>query len=118
MRFGIAAENALGVPVPDLRRIAKRVGKDHDLAISLWAMDVHEAKILASMVDDPKLVTEEQMDTWAMDLYSWDICDQCCMNLFDRTPFVYSKAREWSMRSEEYCQAGRVRIDRGQRRTR
>lgn len=95
-RYGINTATALGVPIPELRRIAKRTGKDHGLAKALWATGVHEARILASMVDDPALVTRGQMDKWAAAFNSWDLCDQCCANLFEDTPFAWEKALKWS----------------------
>jgi 3-methyladenine DNA glycosylase AlkD len=100
--FGINPESALGIKIPVLRGMAKELGKDHELALALWASGVHEARILASMIDDPKLVTEEQLERWAADFNSWDLCDQCCGNLFDRTPFAYEKALEWSSREAEF----------------
>jgi 3-methyladenine DNA glycosylase AlkD len=101
-RVGIQAEQALGVPVPRLRELAKQIGADHQLAMQLWSSGIHEARILASMIDDPRQVTEQQMDRWAADFDSWDICDQCCGNLFDRTPYAYTKAIAWSAREEEF----------------
>ena len=101
-RFGINAGETYGVPVPQLRALAKAIGKDHALAEQLWISGIHEARILASMIDDPRLVTEEQLERWVAAFDSWDVCDQCCGNLFDRTPFAYRKALEWSERSEEY----------------
>jgi 3-methyladenine DNA glycosylase AlkD len=84
-RFGINPENTFGVSIPNLRKLARETGKDHALAQQLWASGIHEARILASMVDDPKVVTEEQMEGWVKDFDSWDVCDQCCSNLFDKT---------------------------------
>ena len=101
-RFGIAPARAWGVSVPDLRRIAKRIGKDHTLALEMWATGVHEARILASMIDEPGEVSGKQMDEWALEIDSWDLCDQCCGNLFDRTSLAYVKAVEWSGRGEEF----------------
>ncbi len=101
-RFGITAGETYGVPVPQLRALAKAIGTDHALAERLWNSGIHEARILASMIDDPRLVTEEQLERWVAAFDSWDVCDQCCGNLFDRTPFAYRKALEWSERSEEY----------------
>lgn len=101
-RFGIDTRTALGVSVTELRGLARRIGKDHDLAAALWDSDLHEARILASMVDDPSRVTEGQMETWISDVGSWDLCDQLCGNLFDRTPFAFDKALEWSRREEEF----------------
>ena len=101
-RFGINPERALGISIPDLRRMAKETGKDHLLARRLWDSEIHEARILAGMIDDPEGVSEEQMDRWAKDFDSWDLCDQCCSNLFDKTPFARQKAVEWAERREEF----------------
>jgi len=101
-RYGINPENTFGVSVPNLRQIAKEAGKDHALAQQLWSSGIHEARILASMVDDPRLVTEEQMESWVKDFDSWDVCDQCCMNLFARTEFATQKAAEWSSNDKEF----------------
>jgi 3-methyladenine DNA glycosylase AlkD len=101
-RYGINPRNTLGVPVPKLRGLGKEIGKDHALAMQLWASGIHEARILAGIVADPRQTTEEQMERWVSDIDSWDVCDQCCMNLFDKTPFAYRKAIEWSAREEEF----------------
>jgi 3-methyladenine DNA glycosylase AlkD len=101
-RFGINPENTYGVSIPNLRKIAKEAGKDHDLAQELWASGIHEARVLAGMVDDPKLVTEAQMEAWVKDFDSWDVCDQVCMNLFDKVPLAWQKVSEWSEREEEF----------------
>jgi 3-methyladenine DNA glycosylase AlkD len=101
-RFGISARNTLGVPIPALRELAKEIRVDHKLALDLWDTGIHEARLLAGFVDDPLLVTEAQMEKWAAEFDSWDICDQVCSNLFDRTPFAVKKASEWSKREEEF----------------
>ncbi|HZA40280.1 MAG TPA: DNA alkylation repair protein [Actinomycetota bacterium] len=101
-RFGINTELALGISVTQLRQIAKRIGKNHELALELWDSGIHEARILASIVDRPEAVTEQQMETWAEGFNSWDIVDQVCGNLFDKTPFAWDKAAEWSERPEEF----------------
>jgi 3-methyladenine DNA glycosylase AlkD len=101
-RFGIATDHALGISVNDLRKLARKIGRDHILAQQLWDTGIHEARILASIVDDPKAVTEEQMERWVADFDSWDLCDQCCGNLFDKTPFATRKVVEWSTRPEEF----------------
>ena len=95
-RYGINPNKTLGVSIPCLRNIAGEIGKDHFLAIQLWATEIHEARILASMVDEQQLVTEKQMERWVKDFDSWDVCDQCCMNLFEKTDFAYKKAVQWS----------------------
>ena len=101
-RFGINTSTALGIKVTQLRPLAKRIGRDHSLAADLWSTGVHEARILASMVDDPKAVDEDQMEAWAADFNSWDLVDQCCGNLFDRSPIAWEKAVEWSGRDAEF----------------
>jgi 3-methyladenine DNA glycosylase AlkD len=101
-RFGINSENTYGISIPELRRIAKETGRDHALAEALWETGVHEARLLACFVDDPKQVTETQMERWVADFNSWDVCDQCCSSLFDKTPFAYQKAVEWSGREAEF----------------
>jgi len=101
-RFGIKFTEAYCVGMPALRKYAKKFKNDHALALALWKSDVHDAKLLAAMVDDPAKVTETQMERWVKDFSSWDICDCCCGILFDKTPFAYKKAAEWSKRKEEY----------------
>jgi 3-methyladenine DNA glycosylase AlkD len=101
-RFGIKAEHALGVSIPDLRKMAKSIGKNHGLALRLWKTKIHEARILSSMIDKPERVTERQMESWVKDFDSWDLCDQCCGNLFDKTEFAHRKTIEWSERKEEF----------------
>lgn len=101
-RFGIDATHAIGVRLPELRKLAKIIRKDHALALELWDTGLHEARILASMIDDPAQVTEQQIDNWTKDFYSWDLCDQVCGNLFDRTPFAIAKAIEFSSHKEEF----------------
>jgi 3-methyladenine DNA glycosylase AlkD len=101
-RYGIRTEDAFGVSVYELRRVAKELGRDHDLALALWATGNHEARLLASMVDDPEEVTEAQMEEWAEAFDSWDICDQVTSNLFDKTPFAWAKVEEWSASPDEW----------------
>lgn len=102
VRYGITPERTYGVSIPNLRKIAKEVGKDHGLAQKLWTSNIRETRILASMVDDPELVTEEQVEKWVHEFDYWEICDQVCQNLFTYTTFAYQKAREWSKRNEEF----------------
>jgi len=101
-RFGIDNSKALGVRLPDIRKLAKLIKKDHDLAAGLWASNMHEARLLATMIADPAQVTPQQMDSWVHDLTSWDICDQACGNLFDKTPYVLEKALEYSASEKEF----------------
>jgi 3-methyladenine DNA glycosylase AlkD len=101
-RFGINSKNTLGIPIPVLRDIAKKEGKSHELALALWKSEIHEARMLAAFVDEPAKVSEQQMEEWVCDFDSWDVCDQVCSNLFDRTPFAHAKAAEWSGRKAEF----------------
>lgn len=102
-RFGIATGAALGgIPVPALRALARRLGRDHGLAEALWASGVHEARLLACMVDDPAAVTEEQAERWAAGFDSWDVVDTACGDLLDRTPLAWGRAVAWSQREEEF----------------
>lgn len=101
-RFGINTENVLCISMPVLRAFAKRVGRNHEVALQVWDTGIHEAKILAGLIDEPKKVTEEQMEKWVSGFDSWDVCDQVVMNLFDKTEFAYEKAEEWAKRDEEF----------------
>ena len=101
-RYGINPDKALGISIPTLRTMAREIGKDHQLAEELWASGIHEARILASIIDDPHRVTEEQMERWVTEFDSWDVCDQVCSNLFDKTTFAYQKAIEWSGDEAEF----------------
>ena len=99
--FGINATKAYGVKIPLLRQLAKKIGKNHELALALWDTDVHEARLLASMIELPGLVTENQFDSWVNDFDSWDMCDQCCGLLGD-SPLALQKVDDYSVRSEEF----------------
>jgi 3-methyladenine DNA glycosylase AlkD len=101
-RYGINTADAFGVSLYVLRPLAKELGRDHGLALALWATGNHEARLLASMVDDPASVTEAQMEAWAAAFDSWDVCDQVTSNLFDKTPFAYDKVRQWSAAPDEW----------------
>jgi 3-methyladenine DNA glycosylase AlkD len=109
-RFGITVDDAVGMAVPEIRALAKRIvtqlGKSnparHEFAAGLWAAGIHEARLLAGMVDMAEAVTLEQMESWVLDLDSWDVCDQLCMNLFAETPLAWGKAVEWTAREEEF----------------
>ena len=101
-RFGINPKNTLGVSVPVLRKMAKEIGRDYKLAQQLWNSGIHEARMLACFIDEIVKVTEKQMEKWVKDFDSWDICDQVCGNLFDRTNFAWKKVFEWTKRKEEF----------------
>lgn len=101
-RYGIPSENALGATVGTLRQVAKGIGRDHQLADDLWKTGIYEARMLATFVDDPALVTPAQMDRWRRDFDSWAICDTACFHLFDKTPHAWAKVRKWATLKEEF----------------
>lgn len=101
-RFGITPKKALGVSLPELRKIARSIGVSHELALQLWDLQIRETMLLASMVDEPELVTEEQMERWVVDFDNWEICDQVCGNLFVWTDHVYKKIFDFAERDEEF----------------
>jgi 3-methyladenine DNA glycosylase AlkD len=101
-RFGITTRKVFGVSTPDLRKMAKEIGKNHDLAQELWSVDVLETRGLAFLIDDPSEVTEKQMEQWVREFDNWAVCDGCCANLFDKTVFAWKKAVEWSRRKREF----------------
>jgi len=101
-KYGMTVEQRLGVSVPDMRKLAKEIGKDHKLALDLWRTGIAEARIVAAMVGDPDKLTEEQMDDWVKGINSWDVCDQVCMNLFEKNHLAWKKIVDWSEREEEF----------------
>lgn len=100
--FGIRAKKALGIRIPKLRAFAKKYKNNHELALQLWKSEIHEVKILAILIADPKQVTEEMMEDWVKDFYSWDLVDGACAALFCKHPLAYLKAEEWIHREREY----------------
>jgi 3-methyladenine DNA glycosylase AlkD len=101
-KYGMTVEQRLGVSVPDMRKLAKEIGIDHKLALDLWRTGIAEARIVAAMVGDPAKLTEEQMEDWVKGINSWDVCDQVCMNLFEKNHLAWKKIIDWSEREEEF----------------
>jgi 3-methyladenine DNA glycosylase AlkD len=95
-RYGINPSRNLGITIASLRPLAQEIGTNHRLALRLWDTGLHDARLLACFIDDPHHVTPEQMDAWADDFDSWDVCDQACTSLFDQTPYAYQKVRQWA----------------------
>ncbi len=100
-RFGINTNTALGISIPEIRKMAKAYLNNHDIALELWSSNIHEARLLACFIDNPSKITEKQMENWVKDFDSWDICDQVCV-LFAKTPFAFNKAMEWVKRETEF----------------
>ena len=101
-KYGMTVEQRLGVSIPDMRKLAKEIGRDHRLALGLWRTGITEARIVASMVGDPAKLTEDQMEDWVIGINSWDVCDQVCMNLFEKSQLAWKKVADWSEREEEF----------------
>ena len=126
-RFGIyPKDEKLGVSMPDVRNVGKEIKRFfvatqndrglhnatqngmglHKLASELWLSKIHEARILASVIDLPEMLSEQQMDKWVKDFDSWDLCDQVCMNLFSAVPFAFEKAKQWTASNQEFVRRG------------
>ena len=101
-RYGIPSDHALGVTMANLKVLAKRLGRSHELAAALWDTGWYEARMLTSFVDEPARVTPAQMDRWCRDFDNWGICDTVCFHLFDRTPHAWRKVAQWRDRREEF----------------
>src|SRR5258705_13058843 len=105
-RYGIRAERAFGVPMRTLLSMSQRLGKDHDLSLALWESGWYEARLLATLVGDPRLVTRRQMNSWAASFENWADCDTACFKLFDRTPLAWEKVHQWSVSPREFVKRG------------
>jgi 3-methyladenine DNA glycosylase AlkD len=101
-RYGIVAQKVFGVSMTTLKTFAKKLGRDHELALALWDTGWYEARMLTAFVDEPKRVTAAQMDRWARDFDNWAICDSICFHLFDKTPHAWRKIELWSGRKQEF----------------
>lgn len=101
-RFGIVGERRLGLSMPAMRQIAKALGRDHALALALWATGIPDARIVAGMVADPVRLTSRQLDAWARDFESWDVCDQVCGSAFLASPLAWDKVTDWAGRPEAF----------------
>jgi len=101
-RYGIKSAKAFGVNTPTIKAMAKSIGKNHKLALELWDTEYLEARAIAGLIDDPKLVTKSQMNKWVKGFDTWSVCDGTCLYLFCYTPFAFEKALEWCEKKEEY----------------
>ncbi len=112
-RYGINQKNNLGISIYQLRPIAKEIGKNHELALKLWDSKIHDARLMACFIDEPEKVTTDQMDDWANDFDSWDICDQVCTSLFDLSPLAYEKVFQWAEHEKEFVKRAAFSIIAG-----
>ena len=105
-RYGIKARRVFGVPMGQLLALGKKIGKNQELSLALWATGWYEARLLAALVGEPEKVTRKQMNTWAGEFENWGDCDTVCFKLFDRSPFAWEKARQWSQSPREFVKRG------------
>jgi len=98
IRSGPKGESkSYGVGLTDLRKLAKQVGRDHELALELWASDVHEARVLGLLIDDPKQISREQAEQQVDELnepilaHVFSSCDASLA----KVPFVAQLADDW-----------------------
>ena len=105
-RYGLPSDRAFGVPVGVMRAEAKRIGRDHELALALWKTGWFEARMMAAFLGDPELLTKAQMNAWARDFADWGICDTACFHLFDRSQFAYERATAWAKSPREFVKRG------------
>jgi 3-methyladenine DNA glycosylase AlkD len=105
-RYSIPSDGAFGVPMGTLLALAKKLGKDHDLAMALWKSGRYEARLLAALVDEPSRVTRRQMNAWASAFDSWAVTDTVCFHLFARVPAAWEKARQWPLSPREFVKRG------------
>jgi 3-methyladenine DNA glycosylase AlkD len=101
-RFGIGAVKTFGVPMGEVQKLGKRIGKDHELAKALWASGVYDARMLASYVAEAEKVTREEMEAWVAAFDNWAVCDTVAFALWDRVPFAWEKIDAWAKRDEEF----------------
>jgi 3-methyladenine DNA glycosylase AlkD len=101
-RFGMAVEKRFGVSVPEMRKMAKEIGRDHALALQLWKTRIADARILASMIAEPESMRAKDLEDWVSGFDSWDVCDQVCMNLLEKVPLARREIPEWAAREEEF----------------
>ena len=101
-RYGIHAAKALGVPMAAMKRVARELGRDHALAGELWSSAIYEARTVAALVEEPELVTIEQMDRWCADFDNWALCDTVCFSLFDRAPQAWTRLEPWARDDREF----------------
>jgi 3-methyladenine DNA glycosylase AlkD len=100
--WGIEAARAYGLSAPQMHALAREAGRDHALALELWASGVHDARHIAALVADPALCDDALLEGWARDFSSWDVVDTCCCYLFIYTKFAWKKTAQWSRRPEEF----------------
>ena len=101
-KYKVGCKDKYGISMPVLRKLSKKIGKNHQLALKLWKHGYHESRILATLIEEKDKVDENQLEKWVNDFDSWDICDQACINLFVNMPLAISKIKEWAKSDKEF----------------
>jgi len=101
-KFGVNANNAIGVYHKDLKILAKEIGYNNELALELFETDIYECRLLCSKIFNPKNLTEELMEKWLITFENWEITDSFCMGLFKYSHFAIPKIIEWTTREREF----------------
>jgi 3-methyladenine DNA glycosylase AlkD len=101
-KFGVNANNAIGVYHKDLKILAKEIGYDNQLALELFDTNIYEGRLLCSKIFNPKDITEELMEKWVTTFENWEITDSFCMGLFKYSTFAIPKIIEWTTREKEF----------------
>src|SRR5262245_59490325 len=101
-RYGLPSKGALGVSVGDLQKVAKALGRDHELALALWPTGIYEARLLCAFVAEPARLTPAQMDRWCRDFDNWGIVDTLCFKLFDQSPHAWGRVARWKKKQDEF----------------
>ena len=101
-RFGIRSTRVLGVSKPKLDAMVRRITKNHELGLRLWATGIHDARLLGMLISDPNRVTASLMEQWARDFDNWDVCDGTCCHLFVFARPAWAKAYAWTSRKAEF----------------
>ena len=100
--FAITAKDSYGIFQKDLKDLAKKIGKDDDLAIKLFDTGIYEARLLTRSLYNPKNLTEPLMEKWVKTFENWEICDSFCMSFFSKSVFALPKSFEWTEYEGEY----------------
>ncbi len=101
-RFAIGGEGRLGLSVPQMRDVARQLGRDHELALALWDTAIPDAQIVAGLIAEPAKLTLAQMDHWTQGMAAWDVCDQACNNALRKSPLAWARIPVWAARREEF----------------
>jgi len=92
----------LGTGMSKLKDRAKKITKDHALAMQCWRSDLYDAKMLACFIDEPKKISPEEADEIVQGIDIWGLGDQYIKNQVAKTSFRVAKAEQWAGDKREY----------------